>query len=251
MKTSSQGAVLHRDALRLTATGVAILAALLPVCLGLYGTLVGQPGDWGIYRAATLSWLGGGPFYHPEQVAGPYVIGNDAVLYPPVALPLFVAFAYLPGWAFVLPPVALTAWAIWHLRPSLLGWIVVAVCLNLGPTYWAIALGNPILWVVAAMALATRWPSLAVLVLLKPSLFPFALIGIRRRTWWVGLVVLVLVSLPFGAMWLDYAKVLLNARHPLGLLYNLGQAPTMLLPVAAWLGSGRRHGAETVLTSGS
>jgi hypothetical protein len=54
---------------------------------------------------------------------------------------------------------------------------------------------------------------------------------------------LVFVSLPFGAAWLDYATVLLDARHPLGLLYNLGQVPTMMLPLIVW--AGRRSGSRS------
>jgi hypothetical protein len=32
---------------------------------------------------ATRRWLGGGPFYLPEQVAGPYFLDWGAILYPP------------------------------------------------------------------------------------------------------------------------------------------------------------------------
>ena len=77
------------------------------------------------------------------------------------------------------------------------------------------------------------------LVLLKPTLVPFALVGCRHRSWWVGLGVLALVSVPFAAMWLDYVTVVQNARDPNGLMYSLNQVPTVMIPVVAWLGSSR------------
>ena len=42
--------------------------------------------------------------------------------------------------------------------------------------------GNPEMWIVAALALATVWRGFAPLVLLKPALFPLALFGIRSMT---------------------------------------------------------------------
>ena len=101
--------------------------------------------------------------------------------------------------------------------------------------------GNPGLWVMAAIVLATHfgWPG--VLVFLKPTLAPFALIGIRRRSWWVALGGLALVSLLFLPMWFEYITVLSNAKHPNGLTYSIAQVPAMLLPIVAWLGSPSRR----------
>ena len=44
----------------------------------------------------------------------------------------------------------------------------------------------------------------SVLVFLKPTLAPFAFFGANRRSWWVALGALGLVSLLFLPMWLDY-----------------------------------------------
>jgi len=75
------------------------------------------------------------------------------------------------------------------------------------------------------------WPS--VLVLLKPSLLPFALFGSNRRSWWIALGLLVIVSLPFGTMWLDYVAAMRNAN--LGPLYALHTVPFFLAPLVAWV----------------
>jgi hypothetical protein len=72
--------------------------------------------------------------------------------------------------------------------------------------------------------------------LLKPSLAPFALAGIKSRAWWVGLVVLGLASLPFLADTLLWPRVVLDASGG-GILYSLSNVPLMLIPGVAWLGS--------------
>ena len=46
--------------------------------------------DFTLYRDVTIRWLGGGPYFEPYQLAGPYPISAGDVLYPPVALWLFV-----------------------------------------------------------------------------------------------------------------------------------------------------------------
>ena len=75
-------------------------------------------------------------------------------------------------------------------------------------------------------------------VLLKPSLAPFALFGIRRRSWWLGASVLVVLCLPFGAMWLDWLSTLRNSQGG-GLLYSSLEVFLLLLPLAAWWGRTR------------
>ena len=54
------------------------------------------------------------------------------------------------------------------------------------------------------------WPS--VIVLIKPSLFPFALFRARSRKWWLCLGVFILLSVPFGALWLDWVHSVLNSE---------------------------------------
>ena len=80
------------------------------------------------------------------------------------------------------------------------------------------------------------WPS--TLVLLKPSLFPFALIGLRRRAWWAQLGLLGLLSLPVLYLTLIYPRVILDSRGG-GLLYSLDDVPLLLLPVIAGVAAGK------------
>ena len=55
------------------------------------------------------------------------------------------------------------------------------------------------------------------------------------------LAVLGLVSLVFLPMWRDYVSAVLNARGGGGIFYSIGQAPMLLLPLAAWATSRRRQ----------
>ncbi|HEX2754777.1 MAG TPA: hypothetical protein VHM48_04905, partial [Candidatus Limnocylindrales bacterium] len=100
--------------------------------------------------------------------------------------------------------------------------------------------GNPVIWSMAAMAVAVigRSRFAAPFVLLKPSLAPFALFGVRRRSWWVGLALVVAICLPFGALWADWVASVLNSRGG-GLLYSALEIPILLLPLVAWLGRTR------------
>ena len=142
--------------------------------------------DFILYRDAAARWLAGGPYFEPYQLAGPYPITAGDVLYPPVALWLFVPFTVLPAVLWWVIPVAVTAWAIWRLRPMPAWWPLIALCIAWPTTLLKTWTGNPVLWSVTAMALGVVfwWPS--VFVLLKPSLFPFALFGANRRSWWLG-----------------------------------------------------------------
>lgn len=70
--------------------------------------------DYGYYMDITRRWLGGGPFYEPWQLTGPYQFtpgapvpghANSGAFYPPVALWLFAPFTVLPPvlwWAIPL-----------------------------------------------------------------------------------------------------------------------------------------------------
>ncbi len=84
----------------------------------------------------------------------------------------------------------------------------------------------------AFVALATRYRWPGVLVALKPSIFPFALVGIRSRGWWIAAGVLALAALPFGfGMWSEWIAAMRNAQG--GLLYSLGDVPLLCLPLVA------------------
>jgi hypothetical protein len=199
--------------------------------------------DVALYRDAATRWLSGGPFYEPYQLSGSYEVAHGDILYPPVGLWLFVPFAILPTpialvlwWAI---PLAITGWAVVRLRPRPAVWPLIAFCLVWPTTPLKIWTGNPVIWGMAAMAIATAWRGAAPFALLKPSLAPFALFGIRERAWWLGAASLVALSLPFGAMWIDWVVAVLNSRGG-GFLYSSLEAPMLALPLAAWIGRTRR-----------
>lgn len=228
------------------ATGVILAAGLLlAVEIVTVATdramVLGEPAsDFETVRDAAGRWAAGQPFYLSEQRAGPYEWPGPWILYPPPMLLLFLPFTVLPAMLWWLIPLGVISAVVWHHRPRPLAWAIVALCAaypsSISMVYW----GNPGMWFVAAVAAATvlGWP--AVVVFFKPTLAPFALIGLWRRSWWVALVVLVVISVPFLPLWLEYVVVAQNARTPNGLLYSIAQVPAMLLPVAALLGS-RTH----------
>lgn len=195
--------------------------------------------DIALYREAAARWFAGGPFYDPGQLTGPYEVAHGDILYPPVGLWLFVPIALLPTIPALLMwwgiPAAVTVGAIVRLRPRPAVWPLLALCLAWPTTPLKIWTGNPVIWSVAAVALATVWRGAAPFSLLKPSLFPFALFGTGQRAWWIGLAIFVALCLPFGAMWADWAATVVNSRGG-GLLYSILEAPMLALPLVAWIG---------------
>ena len=51
--------------------------------------------------------------------------------------------------------------------------------------------------------------------------------------YWAFVAVFIAMSLPFGAMWLDWVTVIRNATNA-SPLYSLGEASLLLVPVVAW-----------------
>jgi hypothetical protein len=193
--------------------------------------------DFVLYRDVATRWLSGGPYFEPYQLAGPYEISAGDVLYPPVALWLFVPFALLPeplAWAlwWAVPLVAVVV-AIERLRPRPGSWPLIAFCIAWPTTLLKTWTGNPVIWSVAALALGTLWAWPSVFAVLKPSLAPFALFGAWRRSWWVAAAVFVAACVPFGALWADWITSLANSRGG-GLLYSSLEVPMFLLPLVAW-----------------
>jgi hypothetical protein len=199
--------------------------------------------DFSIYRDATVRWVHGGFFYYPEQLAGPYTVLDGHVLYPPVALLLFVPFTILPAILWWLVPLSIIAWRLVALRPSIWGWLAVLVLVCRPYDVQIVFAGTPTIWIVALLAVASRWPWVSAFVLVKPTLLPFALVGIRTRGWWLALAIFGAACLLFAPMWPDWIRVVLNARGPFsGLLYSLKDVPLMLVPVVAWIARSRTAG---------
>ncbi len=230
---------------------LAIAGILLGLLIGAFASGMSQADskyrimtafDYDTYVGAARRWLAGGSFYEPYQLSGPYTIFLREILYPPVVLLLLIPFTLLPPFMWWAIPLGLTgAILAWH-RPSPWGLVAILVLLLLPAPFdapWAlnyIATGNPGLWIIAAVAAGTCWSWPGVLVLLKPSLFPFAVVGMKSRGWWVTLAVLAVVSLALFPLWLDYVTVLLNARGPrANIFYSLISAPATAVPLVAWL----------------
>ncbi len=200
--------------------------------------------DYRLYMDTTTRWLNGGPYFNPYQLAGPYPISPGDILYPPVALLLFVPFTFLPPILWWLVPACAVVWCLASLRPKPVVWPVMALCLAWPPTLVKVVTGNPVIWAVAAMSMGVlyAWPS--VFVLIKPSLFPFALFGVWKRSWWVGLAVFLAISLPFGLLWIDWIKSILNSQGG-GVAYSVLEAPML---GAADRGLAGQDAAEPVRT---
>ena len=196
--------------------------------------------DYDTYLAAVNDWLATGVFYEPYQLAGPYVVDRAEVLYPPPILALLVPFAVVPAFVWYLAPLVIIIGIVVSWRPSVWAWAAIGACIAVPETSELFANGNPGIWMVAAVALATRWPFAGPFVLVKPTLAPFALVGVRHRSWWIRLAVVVALSVAFLPMWADWIAVISNATGPrVGLLYSVGSVPAMLIPVLACVGRTR------------
>jgi hypothetical protein len=89
------------------------------------------------------------------------------------------------------------------------------------------------MWAVAFLALATRY-GVGPLVLIKPTFFIFAAVGIRTRAWWLTLVLGVAFALVTISMWFDYLTVMRNVVEP-DPTYPIWTIPMMLVPlIARW-----------------
>jgi len=232
------------------AVSIAVLAVPLVFVLVTPHPLDQRVGvDYELYRDVTSRWLDGGTFFETHQLAGAYEITPGDVLYPPVAIWLFGPWALAatgggPGPAVVAAlwwaiPLGATIGAVAALRPRPWAWPLLALCASNPTTLLKIWTGNPVIWCMAAMAVGIVWRGGAPFALLKPSLFPFALFGIRQRSWWLGLAIFLVMCVPFGTMWMDWLTTVVNARGA-GPLYSALEAPMLALPLVAWLG--RRRG---------
>ena len=156
-----------------TSDGTRVLAAVLFV-LAIPDPLEQPFGvDVALYREAAARWFAGGAFYESHQLAGPYEVAHGDILYPPVGLWLFVPIALLP----VVPalvlwwgvPAAVTVWAIRRLGPRPAAWPLIALCLAWPTTPLKVWTGNPVIWSVAAMAIAMTTPAPARIASASPS----------------------------------------------------------------------------------
>lgn len=221
----------------IAATAALLVLATHGLWLQMQAMLPGQLGeDFRFYRSVAERWLSRGDIYAEHQLNGPYeVVVNSSVLYPPVAVLWFLPFVWLPAIAWWVIPLGTLALQFWILRPAPWTWPVLALIVLWPRTIGGILFGNTDMWIAAFVAGGTiaGWP--AALVLLKPSLAPFALVAIRDRRLWVALALLGITAIPFGPRWLEYAQAVRDA-HALPISYSLLNVPLLLAPMVVWLG---------------
>jgi hypothetical protein len=203
--------------------------------------------DYGIYMGALDRWQAGNGWYQDRQLHGPYPIELGDVLYPPVLIYLLFPFRYLGPWLWTIIPAAIIGWVVWRHRPGPWAWVAIALCLAWPYSPAKFVFGNPVIWATAAVALGTIWWWPAAFAVLKPTVIPFALIGMRDRRWWLVIALLGVASLPFLADTLIYPRVLLDAQtNPIdgrgGPFYSITEFPLLAIPILAWLG--RRRSAS-------
>jgi hypothetical protein len=231
-----------------TVMGLAIVAITAQLVAG-FALLNWGGTDWGGdfrgYLDATRSWLNGDGFYHPRQLHGPYTTELGDVLYPPTALFVLIPFLVLPAPIWWVIAIGLPVYLIWSWRPRPWAIALILVCLafpNMAIVYFR---GAPVIVITAVIAAALRWKWPGALLLLKPSILPFALIGIRTRGWWLTAGLLAVLTLPLLSLVPDWIHAVRDSRGNGGWLYSLKDLPLMMVPVFAWLG--RTRDPETSL----
>jgi len=169
--------------------------------------------DYSLYMEATRRWLGGGPFYEPYQLAGPYAVGFGDILYPPQMLALFVPFTVLPWPLWYAIPAAITVGSIVAWRPAAWSWVAILLVATVWMwTFLVWCFGTPTIWFIALVALGLRHAPTAALILLKPSIAPFALIGMRDRRWWLFVVAGAASCLLCWPLFVQWVTVMANIR---------------------------------------
>jgi len=237
------------DARQVSRIALLVIAGLCALLLAAELWAIGHNGELGrwigadytLYMDATRRWLSGGSFYVPAHVAAPFQLGWGAVLYPPQALLVFAPFTVLPWPLWYAIPIGITGSMIWWHRPALWGWVAMVAVVTAFPLEFLIyPVGTPTIWFVAVVALATRWSWMSALILVKPSIFPFALPGLGDKRWWATVAVLIATGLLFWDTTLEWLRVMQNQRGA-NLLYSQGNVWVLLIPVVAWASGVRRR----------
>ena len=189
--------------------------------------------DYTNVMQGTRHWLETGRLYWPHQLAGSYSNSGLVMLYPPIALYLFVPFNVLPTGRWGGIPIGIVLWHLVACRPRWWSWPIIAACAGTIPPASVIVYGNTDMWTAAVVALACRWPGSAAALVLKPSLLPLGMLWVRRRSFWVGCAFLAVLSIPLGGLWLDWIRAMRNFDvHP---FYSWPVVLIVAIPLVAWL----------------
>jgi hypothetical protein len=231
----SPSAVHVRIALEMTS-----LLLLLAFAWELYGTWNSDwarlyaGGDLGGYLDGARQYFVTGSPYLPEHVAGPWTLQAHSFVHPPPALALFAPFLILPAVLWWALPLAITGWAIARLRPARWTWPLMVLCLIWPRSIGSLLAGNSDMWAMAIVAggVVLGWP--LVLLVIKPTFAPLAVLGIRRRVWWIALAIAAAANVFMLPLWIEYLAVVRNSQ--LRVDYSLLNLPLVVLPAIAWLG---------------
>jgi hypothetical protein len=221
------------------------LAVIVPKVVSL-GAPLGV--DFHQYLDHARRFVETGAFYLEHQLHGPYAIELGDPLYPPVILYLLVPFLVIPQFLWWVAPLGLIGALVITSRPKPWAWPLLALIMADPRTMEILIYGNPAMWIGAAVAGALLWSWPGAFVLLKPSLAPFALIGIRSRGWWIALAVGAVLSTPLAGLYFQFARVLLDSNGSWS--YSLPDVPFVALPLVAWLARTRTPGFRLVRRSG-
>ena len=164
----------------LIAIGLAVVIAGIGIGIFVLALLIaGWPDFWfhdlEVLLDATRRLFAGESWYLERQLHGPYPAQFGDVMYPPVLAWFLVPWLILPAWTFVAIPVGILAWHIVAARPAPWTWPLLALGLTYPITLVHAGFANPTLWMAAFAALGLRFAWPGALILLKPSLLPFAL----------------------------------------------------------------------------
>jgi hypothetical protein len=194
--------------------------------------------DFRVVAGSTRRWLAGDGYYLDWQLTGPYTWRGGESLYPPPMAVLMMPFLVLPEVVWWAVPIGLVGYAVWRFRPAPWALALIAACLWYPRTYELVLYGNPSMWVAGLVAAALIWSWPAVLVLVKPTLAPLALVGANRRSWWLALAALAVLSLVLLPMWPDWFRAVFDGSAAWGTSweYSVRDLPLILIPMLAWLG---------------
>jgi hypothetical protein len=189
------------------------------------------------YLDGARRWWATGSPYLPNEVAGTFDYEVETFLHPPISIPFLLPWLVLPAVLWWAMPIGVTAALVVAWRPAPWTWPLIALGLAQPDLHQALLWGNSNLWIMAGLGfgLAVGWP--AALILIKPSLGFLAFIGVRRRSWWIVAIAVALCCIPFGSLWIQWAKVILNS--PAGADYGLRNLPWVVIPLVAWAGRTR------------
>lgn len=210
--------------------------------------------DLHMFLAYAQRWLDTGSMYLPSQLAGPFdpqlliPVAAAPSLYPPNAIYLFAPFLVLPAILWWAIPLGILGYALWRWRPAPWAWPILALIAALPDTFTTAMVGGSSMWIVAFVAGGLLWGWPAVLVILKPTFLPFALLGIRHRSWWIAAIAMGVLALPLLDNWGEYVAVVRNAEMGSSFTsagFLLGSLPAMLLPFVAWAGRRREQPEAT------